>query len=747
MSNNNPAFKKNFYLAFKEEEIIYSFLVHLLNLTHMNKLSLFSLLFLMAVSLSNLFSQKKCPILNEPTSDQAKDDLSLGDYVDEILASGVLILNDSVFQNNDEVSVILNAYNNSPDVNYQFEGIEKSIVDDDRVIYRYSQYYQGVKVNDGGYSLVAISAAHAIPDGPPPGPGCSKVLSINPSIYSNLNLQAIPSLSKTKFTQKVKFKEKGKLEYIEPVIYISKDDPCDYYYAYKAILTNNSGQHLTFFDSENGTLRHKQKLISHLNAPTQHYGVQPLMDTPSGNGNVLISNNRVRTYGPLFLFGSQPDWSFNTQSVAFTNNPTQWPNMGSQSTHLYQCHYIVSEIAPVFDQIGIVFDNIAVGSYHNYFNSSARTGPTLGNDAQIAIGRVSDPLQSMAHFDIVGHELTHSYIDRFMLSTDNDRGTIHEGVSDMIGTYVESLSPNQSLDWIGGDDVTTATIGRNLTNPVNNGCFSSFPPDWDKHERSTSLSYWFYLISTGNVSNNINIGIEKAATIVLDAIPMLNGNSTVQNFVDLTISSTRSLYGLCSPEHLAVTRAWNDVCIPVPSCDFSIEGPAYLCEENPIGGFDVSSIIPGAQYRWSYPPNWILDAGETGGLHFGPFLRVRSVPEYSSYPRSFTLNVYSPTLGTSARRRIIIKDCDGEDGCVFSLEDDNIGGEKSTDLEGLNRQKQQKFNTFIAYNSIGQILFQGSEYDYQNNFIRSNNLSGLVFITKFFNDKVVSVEKVVIIKH
>ena len=163
----------------------------------------------------------------------------------------------------------------------------------------------------------------------------------------------------------------------------------------------------------------------------------------------------------------------------------------------------------------------------------------------------------MGTFDIIGHELGHTFLNSFIGSNNFGNASLHEAIGDMLGTYVESVFQD-SIDWKIGDDAND--LIRDLKNPKFN-CFSQVKNSTSEHDRSEPLGHWFYLISEGSKANNIPaLGILPALNIVLEALNMLGKDADYADLREKTLSIAEKKFGRCSDQAIAIGKAWALIC-------------------------------------------------------------------------------------------------------------------------------------------------------------------------------------------
>ena len=245
-----------------------------------------------------------------------------------------------------------------------------------------------------------------------------------------------------------------------------------------------------------------------------------------------------------------------------------------------------------FWALGIAFDYFDLVHGRKSFDGkngamTIQNDPTKGNGAWgsngvITIGpgptnAASDDYNST---DIVGHEFTHSLIEKTaQLGTDETKesAALNESFSDIFGQLVERWeTQNANPDWIVGDDkgCTGSLVCRDLQNPKATGGPDTYQGiNWqtmniDPHVNGSVQNRWFYLITDGGTGTNselttnqdyniTGLGIEKARRIVYRTLTTyLTAASDYADTRDGSIQAAVDLYGYNSREQVEVTKAW-----------------------------------------------------------------------------------------------------------------------------------------------------------------------------------------------
>jgi len=197
--------------------------------------------------------------------------------------------------------------------------------------------------------------------------------------------------------------------------------------------------------------------------------------------------------------------------------------------------------------------------------------------------------QWISSADVVGHELGHG-ID------DNTPGGIsgnntQEFVADTFGAATEWYinNPNDPPDYLVGEEINLVGSGpiRNMYNPSalgDDNCYSSSIPSEEVHAAAGPGNHWFYLLAQGtsgngqpasstcNSSTVTGLGIQKAITIMYNAMLLKTSSSSYLKYRTWTLTAAKSLYPGSCTEFNTVKAAWDAVSVPAQSGDPTCSG-------------------------------------------------------------------------------------------------------------------------------------------------------------------------------
>lgn len=453
----------------------------------------------------------------------------------------------------------------------------------------FDQYHDEVRVKDGGLTVTVVNA---IPDDPEPDEPCYSIVGVNPYLRkvgdskgSKKTIEISDVLKSISEMSAVSAVDSSSIE----MVYASKDGECDLVLAYEVEHKKEGYSYKTYISALTGSIIESQLQDSHLQAPTINYGVVSLDDSQVGTQTRLVSSDGVlRTYDYLNISGSTN--TYDEQNIGSTSTFAGWlVGTSMRRPHMYQVHHTASEVLSVLEQIGITYGEVHAKATSEPNAVSWNLAPLTNAYISMGSNIVSSSTQSFALYDIIAHELAHSYIRRFFSTSGIEGSTFHEGLADVIGTYAEAKIQTSGIDWIMcDDDQFIFNRNVNLQNPpfscvsTMTSCTSTASSSPCPYDRSGPLTRWFYLLVEGNNNSGIQgVGLDCAISIVMDAIMSFGAAPNYITFRDATLSIIETNFGRCSEKYTAAALAWNEVCVGNNiTCEFSIDGPIQICSGN-----------------------------------------------------------------------------------------------------------------------------------------------------------------------
>jgi Zn-dependent metalloprotease len=272
-------------------------------------------------------------------------------------------------------------------------------------------------------------------------------------------------------------------------------------------------------------------------------------------------------------------------------------------------------------------------SYNGNFNTlltqlTNAPSPNFGNDNAtwnqgdqvVRYGNGDVVFKPLTSLDIVAHEIGHAYSYGFGLdyASSTDIRDLHEGLSDIWASCIDRNN------WTIGEQIMKngTSCLRSIINPTLSTALAQGSTTYKSsiynaiidnapHSRGLVLAHWFYILSEGKTGTNelgksysvVGISKEMAEQIVYGMYPYLNttGWASVANAAK---QSAKTRYGACSQQYISVVNALYAVgletqMISIPTLQFT-QGTAIICD-NSTGSFSVQVSAPTSSYRWELP--------------------------------------------------------------------------------------------------------------------------------------------------
>ena len=676
---------------------------------------------------------------NTPQWDTIKQIMS-GTYVD-----GTIYLNQD---STDNLDSLFQRFSLDVGTSFEFEREMENSLDSNKYYRRYRQMYRDIEVEGGGYTIAYIK--HNGP-GDPTGP-CDFAYMLIPFFLNDLDIEIDPTILSSSLDTIL---DVDSIDY-ELVISHNLENDCEYNLTWKVSYIDEFPK-ISYIDAHTGFILSTYDSRRSHNAPTTTYGSnKTLTDKTVGSITSLESPD-----GTLKVFdfyhndcpksNAPENWS--TSFIPTTTSTTDWTTESHPNT--YQAFWVTTQLLPLFLESDIKFTNVNLASCDND-KATSLDGSTL-DDAYITIGILND--KPFALYETIAHELGHTYLNQFLFYSGIGSQTLHEGLSDIIGTYIESKIPtNSGVDWIVADDepliAEDESVDRNFETP-REYCFTDVKDLLNEHTRCLPLDHWFYLITEGSSGDGIpSLGLNTAFLIVIKSLPMLDKKSDYPDLMHATIKVALDDYGRCSPEFEAVVKAWELICVPtpygaeVPSCNFTICTSNTVCEEDDYLNICLCDTpISEADFRWTIigpmSTGFESQIGMFGNVQEGgDCLTLTDFPSYPYYPQYITIELYTTYIDPITlqnfnriqRKKIKLVDCREDDptceeyNSMVVIPDLN---ENKLVLSTENLVNLDDEYLLRVYDLFGRLIFQGNEMDFS---IETNNYNNLLFLVYFNRD-------------
>ena len=518
---------------------------------------------------------------------------------------------------------------------------------------KYQQYFQGVKVEFGTYTVHAKNG---------------KVKTINGELFSPGKLKMSPTLSKEAAFQKAisyvgaqkylwESPEEAKImdNYKKPtgelLVFpgeVIKENNARLAYKFDIYATQPLSRDYVYVDAHTGKVFYKNAIIKHADrfksndeymikkntrkefsleamlatgtAATRYSGSQSIETTFSGENYVLTETTRgngIETYNMEMRINY-------SSAVDFTDTDNNWTSVehdnADKDNAALDAHWGAEKTYDYFSQTfnRNSYDNAgaAIKSYVHfdlieYGYSNQDNAFWNGSVMTYGDGTSFSPLTCI---DIAAHEIGHAVCEHTAnLTYSYESGAMNEGFSDIWGACVEYFADSTKETWLLGEEMGGPI--RSLSNPnaysqpdtyQGTNWYTGSGDSGGVHYNSGVLNHWFYILTVGKSGTNDNgdaysvtgIGIDKAAAIAyrLESV-YLSASSQYADARTNGIQAAEDLYGADSAEVIATTNAFYAVGIGseyVQTC--SLGAPSNLASSN-IGdnGFTVSwSAVSGA---------------------------------------------------------------------------------------------------------------------------------------------------------
>ncbi|GAA4027571.1 hypothetical protein GCM10022409_09470 [Hymenobacter glaciei] len=304
-----------------------------------------------------------------------------------------------------------------------------------------------------------------------------------------------------------------------------------------------------------------------------------LRETGRGNGIQTYNMKKLTQYAKAVDFiDADNNWTAAEYNNANFDNVAGDAHVGAEATYDYwkNVHGRNS-----YDNAGAI-----IKSYVHYSRSYENA---YWNGSVMTYGDGATRFRPLTSLDVCGHEIGHAVCEKTAnLTYSNESGAMNEGLSDIWGASIEAYAVaslgftsggvKAKSTWLIGEEIDKQQAAlRSMSDPKSLG-----QPDYYKginwytgtgdnggvHTNSGVLNYWYYLIATGKTGTNekgvafsvAGLGLDAAAKITfrMESVYMV-ASSTYAQARTYSIQAATDLYGAGSTQVTAVTNAWNAV--------------------------------------------------------------------------------------------------------------------------------------------------------------------------------------------
>ena len=204
---------------------------------------------------------------------------------------------------------------------------------------------------------------------------------------------------------------------------------------------------------------------------------------------------------------------------------------------------------------------------------------------QVQVGHTQTGSKWIGSIDVVAHEFGHGIDDHTPGGISG--GNTQEFVADTFGASTEwfANNPVDKPDFTVGEQVNLVGTGpiRYMYDPSlagDDNCYTSSTPTQEVHAAAGPGNHWFYLLAEGtsptngqptsptcNGSSVTGVGIQKAITIMYNAMLQKTSSSSYLKYRTWTLTAAKNLYPTSCTEFNAVKAAWDAVSVPAQAGD------------------------------------------------------------------------------------------------------------------------------------------------------------------------------------
>lgn len=487
----------------------------------------------------------------------------------------------------DMIDAVLNQYvglDKSNELKLKFDN-EQS---DGFNIIRYTQWYHGIKVEHGSVSVMAMNNAISYINAYVFNP--SQIMQTTPVLSEgealNIALQQINATSYAWENPAQSNLTKNNSSYQPPVATLvwvedftteQPDKQLHLAYRFDIYAEQPLSRDVLYIDAVTGKMLLKDPVLKHVSATgtSVYSGVVGfnVANTSPNTYEMYDSTRKVETYD----IGGGTNLGFaqliSSNSTTFAKSVDVDAHWGATKVYDYWKN---EHNRNSYDGAGSELSSVV--NYDIGYNNAFWNGFAMfyGNGT----GMFNSGIETLVALDVCAHEIGHGVCEYTSgLVYNRESGAMNEGFSDIWGAVIENHAAPDKQMWAIGEEIRLGAL-RSMSNPklfddpncydgnfwINTiGCSPNNGNDQcGVHSNSGVLNYWFYLLTEGGTGTNdlsnfyqvAGIGVNKAAKIAYAAEQVLSPAAKFIECRSASIAAATSLYGSCSREVEAVTRAW-----------------------------------------------------------------------------------------------------------------------------------------------------------------------------------------------
>lgn len=374
-----------------------------------------------------------------------------------------------------------------------------------------------------------------------------------------------------------------------------------------------------YVDAVSGVVLQK---ISHICTADEHgtavtgfSGIRTI-NTESNNGIYRLHDNERSIY----TYNLQNTSNY-AGAVDFTDADNYWNNINiAKDQFATDAHWGAAVTHDLYQSMGR--NSLDNNGYplHLYMHYNTNYLNAFWDGTRMVFGDGNNFYKPFAPLDITGHEITHGLSEHTSgLIYQGESGALNESFSDIFGACVEWHADSIGANWLIGEKI--GFTFRSMSNPnayddpdTYQGImwYSGTSDFGGVHTNSGVQNYWFYLLSVGGSGTNdlgrafnvTGIGREAAKQIAWrNLVYYLTASSDYEDARFYSIQAAIDLYGLCSPQVVATTKAWYATGVGAnyvsgASAEFTV--PAISTCTAPVAVSFTNTSTNTSTYQWQF---------------------------------------------------------------------------------------------------------------------------------------------------